>query len=124
MKIKPPKFIKFRIPRGYRNGHSVRLLQSGEQFFAAYEKVIDEAVKYIHFQTYIIDDDETGRRIVKALIRAANRGVKVYLLLDAYGGRSFSKSLISMVEDAGILFRKFSPVFITKGFHLSLRLAS
>lgn len=122
MKIKPPKFIKFRIPRGYRNGHSVRLLQSGEQFFAAYEKVIDEAVKYIHFQTYIIDDDDTGRRIIKALVRAAGRGVKVYLLLDAYGGRSFSKSLISMVEDAGILFRKFSPVFITKGFHLSLRL--
>ena len=57
-----------------------------------------------------------------ALIRAAKRGVKVYFLLDAYGGRSFSKNLINMVEDAGIFFRKFSPVFITGGFHLSLRL--
>lgn len=122
MKIKPRKFIKLRIPRGFRSGHSVRLLQSGEQFFSAYEKVIDEAVKYIHFQTYIVDDDDTGRQIVNALIRAAKRGVRVYFLLDAYGGRSFSRDLVNMVQDAGIFFRKFSPVFISEGFHLSLRL--
>lgn len=122
MDIKPPKFIKFRVPRGYRSGHHVRLLKSGEEFFAAYEKVIDEAKKYIHFQTYIVDDDETGRRIVDALIRAAKRGVRVYFLLDGYGGKSFSRNLIKKVSEAGILFRKFSPAFISQGFHLSLRL--
>jgi cardiolipin synthase len=106
----------------YRGGHSIELLRSGESFFAACEKVIDEAKKYIHFQTYIVDDDETGRRIVNALIRASERGVRVYFLLDAYGGNSFSKDLISKVEEAGILFRLFSPGLITKGFQLSLRL--
>jgi len=30
--------------------------------------------------------------------------------------------LIKLIEDAGIMFRFFSPAFITKGFHLSLRL--
>jgi cardiolipin synthase len=84
--------------------------------------VIDEARHYIHFQTYIVDDDATGRRIVNALIRAARRGVRVYFLLDAYGGNSFSKDLIKQVEEAGILFRLFSPQMITKGFQLSLRL--
>jgi cardiolipin synthase len=98
------------------------LLRSGENFFAASEKVIDEARHYIHFQTYIVDDDATGRRIVNALIRAARRGVRVYFLLDAYGGNSFSKDLIKQVEEAGILFRLFSPQMITKGFQLSLRL--
>lgn len=106
----------------YRGGHSIELLRSGESFFAACEKVIDEAKKYIHFKTYIVDDDETGRRIVNALIRASERGVRVYFLLDAYGGNSFSKDLISKVEEAGILFRLFSPGLITKGFQLSLRL--
>lgn len=121
--MKKPAFLT-RNPyrRGYRGGNSVELLRSGEQFFAAYEKIIDEASRFIHFQTYIVDDDETGRRIVNALVRAARRGVKVYFLLDAYGGRSFSKNLIAIVEQAGILFRKFSPVFITRGFHMSLRL--
>lgn len=106
----------------YRSGHTIELLRSGENFFASCEKVIDEAKHYIHFQTYIVDDDLTGRRIVDALIRAAERGVRVYFLLDAYGGDSFSKDLINKVEKAGILFRLFSPGLITKGFQLSLRL--
>jgi len=106
----------------YKGGHSIQLLRSGENFFAACEKAIDESKQFIHFQTYIVDDDETGRRIVNALIRAAKRGVRVYFLLDAYGGNSFSKELINKVEEAGILFRMFSPVLISKDFQLSLRL--
>src|SRR5450759_3538847 len=106
----------------YKNGHSVELLRSGESYFAACGKAIDGAIHYIHFQTYIVDNDETGRRIVNALIRAAERGVRVYFLLDAYGGGSFSKDMINKVEEAGILFRKFSRGSITKGFQLSLRL--
>jgi cardiolipin synthase len=106
----------------YRDGHRIELLRSGENFFAVCEQTIDEAKNYIHFQTYIIDDDNTGRRTVNALIRASERGVRVYFLLDAYGGVSFSKELINRVEKAGILFRLFSPGLITKGFQLSLRL--
>ncbi|MDO9580678.1 MAG: phospholipase D-like domain-containing protein [Bacteroidales bacterium] len=113
-----------RIPsrHDYKNGHSVELLRSGNSYFDRCGKAIDEAKDYIHFQTYIVDDDETGRRIVDALIRAAGRGVKVYFLLDAFGGVTFSKDLIIKVEEAGIQFRKFSPGLITKGFQLSLRL--
>ena len=106
----------------YKNGHSIELLQSGEPFFAAFEKAVDEAEHYIHFQTYIIDEDETGLRIINALIRASERGVRVYLLLDAFGTGYLTGSLIKRIEGAGILFRFFSPTFITKGFHLSLRL--
>jgi cardiolipin synthase len=106
----------------YKAGHYIELLRSGESYFAACEKAIDEAKHYIHFQTYIVDDDVTGRRIVDSLIRAANRGIRIYFLLDAYGGSSFTTDMINKVEEAGILFRKFSPGFITKGFQFSLRL--
>ncbi len=106
----------------YKGGHSVELLRSGSSYFDACEELINEAKNFIHFQTYIVDDDSTGRRFVDALVRAAGRGVKVYFLLDAYGGSSFSRNLRSTVEEAGISFRMFSPAFITKGFQLSLRL--
>ena len=76
--------MKIPSRRDYKNGHSIELLRSGEQYFAACEKVIDNAAHYIHFQTYIVDDDETGRHFVNTLIRAAERGVRVYFLLDAY----------------------------------------
>lgn len=106
----------------YKEGHHVELLQSGDPFFSAVIRVIDEAKRYIHFQTYIIDEDNTGRRIADALVRAAGRGVRIYMLLDAFGTKYLTKEFIDTIEDSGILFRFFSPVFITKGFQLSLRL--
>lgn len=108
----------------YRGGHQVELLRSGEQFFAAVEKIIDEAERYIHFQAYLIDEDETGIRIFTALKRAAQRGVRTYLLLDAYGTKYLSKELVDSIDNSGILFRFFSPTFVTNGFQLSLRLHS
>lgn len=109
---------------GYKGGHYVELLRGGEPFFAAVEKIIDEARHFIHFQTYILDEDETGTRMVKALIRAAERGVRTYLLLDAYGTKYLSKDFIDSIENSGILFRFFSPTFTGKGFQLNLRLHS
>jgi cardiolipin synthase len=110
--------------REYRGGHQIELLQSGESFFSAIVRVIDEAKHYIHFQTYILDEDETGILIVNALIRAARRGVRTYLLLDAFGTGYLSKQLIDNIESSGVFFRFFSPTFITSGFHPSLRLHS
>jgi cardiolipin synthase len=114
--------MKIPSRRDYKSGHSIELLKSGEQFFKAIEKVIDEATRFIHFQTYIIDEDETGLRIINALIRAAKRKVRIYLLLDAFGTGYLTGDLIKSIENAGIFFRFFSPTFISKGFHLSLRL--
>ena len=114
--------MKIPSRRDYKSGHAVELLRSGKQYFTACMREIDKAKHFIHFQTYIVDDDETGRRFVNALIKAAKRGVRVYFLLDAYGGSSFSKNLIDEVAEAGILFRKFSPRLITKDFQMSLRL--
>ena len=108
----------------YKSGHQVTLLRSGEEFFSAVESIIDGAKNYIHFQSYILDEDETGNRMVSALVRAAGRGVRTYLLLDAYGTKYLSDELVKKIEDSGILFRFFSPTFITKGYQLSLRLHS
>jgi cardiolipin synthase len=106
----------------FKNGHSVELLHSGESFFSANIHAIDQARHYIHFQSYILDEDETGMRVVDSLVRAAERGVRTYLLLDAFGTKYLSGELIKKIEGAGIFFRFFSPAFITKGFQLSLRL--
>jgi cardiolipin synthase len=108
----------------YRGGNQINLLQSGESFFAAVEKIIDEAKHFIHFHTYLIDEDETGRRIINALIRASKRGVRTYLLLDAYGTKYLSNEFVDSIENSGILLRFFSPTFVTNGFQLSLRLHS
>ncbi len=114
--------MSHRIRHEYRGGHSVELLHSGEPFFDANIRLIDQARHYIHFQAYIVDEDTAGLRIFDALIRAAERGVRTYLLLDAFGTKYLSGELVRRIESSGIIFRFFSPAFITKGFQLSLRL--
>ncbi|MBF0479569.1 MAG: phospholipase D family protein [Candidatus Omnitrophica bacterium] len=65
--------------------HYVNLLNTGEDAFWARVHLIRNAKKYILLQTYIWDKDETGRFFMKELVAAAQRGVKVRVLIDALG---------------------------------------
>ncbi len=107
----------------YTSNNSVHLLQSGERFFSALELLIREAKEEIHFQTYILADDETGQRIANALMEAArHRNVKVYLLVDAYGSQQLSTAFIRELEDSGIEFRKYGQFYSHGNLHIGRRL--
>src|SRR5690349_2355525 len=95
---------------GYAAHNAVQLVRGGAPYFTLLEDLIDRAKESIHFQVYIYDGDETGTRITEALIRAAQRGVKVYLLVDGYASHSLSPTLISSIAKAGIYFRWFEPM--------------
>jgi cardiolipin synthase len=56
--------------------NQITLLQNGEAYFPALEAALDRAMHEIYLETYIFEDDTTGRRIAEALKRAALRGVK------------------------------------------------
>lgn len=100
----------------------VELVQGGKDYFSLLIKLINEATQSIHFQTYIYDEDETGNAVTAALIDAAGRGVKVFMLLDRYGSQGLSKEWVTKVRAAGIFFRFFKPLFKSKRFYLGRRL--
>ena len=52
-------------------GNRIRLLRTGSEYFPALASAIDAAAVEIYLETYIFSDDETGRRIAAALMRAA-----------------------------------------------------
>ena len=54
----------------------------GEDAFAARLKIIREAQRSIDTQYYIWHDDLTGRVLRNRLLHAADRGVRVRILLD------------------------------------------
>lgn len=90
---------------------SIELLKSGNQFFDVLTSVIREAKSSIHFQTYIFANDTTGKRIAHELKEAAQRGVKVWLLLDGYGSKELPTDFIQDLRNAGIQLRFFGSVF-------------
>ncbi len=100
----------------------VELIISGKEYFKKLEELIDKAEYYIHLQTYVFQDDTTGSHIQKALIRAAKRGVKIYLLIDAYGSSSLPKKFIDEMVSAGIEFRFYGQLFSHWAVHISRRM--
>lgn len=100
----------------------VDLIRGGSDFFQLLESLITEARHSIYFQIYIFDEDDTGRRIVNALIAAAQRKVTIHLLLDGYASKSLSASFVEELKTAGIHFRWFTSFIKNKKFYLGRRL--
>lgn len=101
---------------------SVQLVHSGDDYFSRLERIINDAVTEIHIQTYIFDNDATGKRILFALKKALNRQVKVYLLLDGFGSLSFPNEISKEFRQAGGHIRFFSPLFSASSFYIGRRL--
>jgi len=90
-------------------GNQLTLLKNGAAYFPALETALDRASHEIYLETYIYEDDTTGRRIAAALKRAAARGVQVYLLIDGYGSKDLPKSLLAELRAGGIKAQIFRP---------------
>ena len=101
---------------------SVQLVHSGEDYFSRLERIINETETEIHIQTYIFENDETGKRILFALKKALQRNVKIYLLLDGFGSLSFPNEITTQLQQAGGNIRLFSPLFSASSFYIGRRL--
>jgi len=74
------------VPRPvFSGGNAVRLLRGGEELFPALVEAIDEARHEVCLATYIFHDDLAADSVTQALIRAAQRGVQVKVVLDGFG---------------------------------------
>lgn len=100
----------------------IELVHSGEDYFHRMKNIIKNAQEEIHLQTYIFDNDETGRSIAACLKEAAKRHVKVYLLLDAYGSAKLPDSFTQDLVQHGISFRFFSPLISLNNFYVGRRM--
>ena len=83
-------------------GNRITLLESGSAYFPALREAIDAAAQELYLETYIFEDDNTGRMIADALSRAAQRGVAVRVLVDGFGAREFPDKLMPGLEAAGV----------------------
>ena len=66
-------------------GNSVRLLRDARENYPPWLEAIAAAEQTIHFETYIIWDDEQGAIFADALVQRAQEGVSVRLLYDWLG---------------------------------------
>ena len=83
-------------------GNQIKLLRSGGEYFPALRAAINNAQLEIYLQTYIFQADETGQSISLAMMAAAERGVRVNLLLDGFGSQKLDTAHIANMRAAGV----------------------
>ena len=86
----------------YRKGNHVELLRNGGDYFPALLAAIHAAQREVRLETYIFEDDRTGRAIAEALIAAAQRGIHVCVAVDGFGSLAFGKGLGQTLRDGGV----------------------
>ncbi|NUT17062.1 MAG: cardiolipin synthase ClsB, partial [Cupriavidus sp.] len=99
-------------------GNTVRLLHGGQDFFPALIAAIDQAAFQVMLETYIYADDEVGRAVADALIRAAARGVAVRVTVDGFGAGDMPARLAERLRAGGVRLRVYRAL---RGFRLARR---
>ena len=96
----------------YTQGNDVALYTDGTEKFEHLLRDLDSAQHHIHMEYYIFRSDELGTVVRNKLILAAKRGVKVKLLLDAWGCSSLKKHFFDALIAAGGEVEFFFPILI------------
>ena len=91
-------------------GNHVRLLKDAGENYPAWLEAIHTARHHIHFESYILHEDETGQQFVDAFMAKAREGVRVRVIYDWVGalGNS-SRRLWRRLREAGVEVRCYNP---------------
>jgi cardiolipin synthase A/B len=92
------------------SGNKVTLLQDGPATYQALYGAMAAAKNSIDMESYIIEDDEVGRRFASELKAAQARGVVVNLIYDSVGSLGTPKAYFDDLAAHGINTLQFNPV--------------
>ena len=91
-------------------GNRIELLCCGEDYYPRVFQAIDASEHAVWIETFIWFDDSVGRELRAALMRAAERGVEVHVLVDGWGSPDLGAEFTQGLLDAGVRLRAFEPV--------------
>jgi len=92
---------------------NLRLYQGGREYFPALIEAVDGAAGWVQMETYLFDVFGTGADVANALIRAAQRGVTVQVLVDGIGSRPLPLEWQEKIRSAGVQWCVYSPLAST-----------
>jgi phosphatidylserine/phosphatidylglycerophosphate/cardiolipin synthase-like enzyme len=87
----------------------VRLLSQGDEALASLITLADHAERTLDIQYYIIDRDESARVLLHHVRLAAERGVRVRLLVDDLNTAGMDRRFMKLGERTNIQVRVFNP---------------
>jgi phosphatidylserine/phosphatidylglycerophosphate/cardiolipin synthase-like enzyme len=92
-----------------RNLSGIRILSTGEEAFASLITLADHAERTLDIQYYIIHEDESTRTLLHHVRLAADRGVRVRVLVDDLNTAGEDRRFMHLSSHANIEVRVFNP---------------
>jgi len=91
-------------------GNAVRLLRDASENYPAWLDAIRTARRAVHFENYIVHDDDVGRRFAAAFLEKARDGVPVRVVYDWFGslGKA-SAGFWRRLREGGVDVRCYNP---------------
>ena len=103
---------KFTGPQQGASGF--RLLEQGIDSFLIRAELAARAERTLDAEYFIFRNDETGKLLVDALLHAADRGVRVRLLVDDVEDVTENRQLVALAAHSNVEVRVFNP-FVLRG---------
>ena len=98
-------------------GNHVRLLENARENYPRWLDAIRSAKDHVHFESYFIREDDTGREFADALSAKAREGVRVRLIYDWMGNfRKASRRFWRSLRSAGVEVRSYNPPRLSSPF--------
>jgi len=93
-----------------REGNRVTLLKDAAENYPAWLDAIRAAQRTIHFEMYIVHEDDQGQLFADALLQKASEGIRVQLLYDWMGGfGKTSRRFWNRLRSGGVDVRCYNP---------------
>jgi putative cardiolipin synthase len=86
-----------------------RVLSVGADGFSARAQIIDAAQRTLDLQYYIFRGDETGRALTDHLLGAADRGVRIRVLIDDGDTVAGDQQILRLMNHIGVELRIYNP---------------
>ncbi len=90
-------------------GHRFRWLHTGTAAYNAMIAMIDDARRTVDVEFYTVAQGMPADRLNEALQRAVERGLRVRVLIDAFGSSSLPAAWADSLRTAGADVRRFNP---------------
>ena len=107
--LEPARTELWTVLANERSGNWFKLLNTGEEAIEWRLRVIDSAIRSLDLQTFLWKEDATGLKILRHILEAADRGVRVRLLLDDLFTVGENDLIYDIDHHPNIEFRIYNP---------------
>ncbi|RJX34348.1 MAG: phosphatidylserine/phosphatidylglycerophosphate/cardiolipin synthase family protein [Desulfurivibrio sp.] len=102
----------------WHDGNQGIMHRNGDVFFPAMLRAIAEAREFVLLEMYLVESGRVAASFIEALLAAAGRGVRVWVLFDAFGTLGLSSQDAARLSHANLQLAFFNPLYLWRLFNV------